>query len=73
MSRHARFLVLRDDLPRALLYDAAQRLIGEVIEDDGYIVGRLLEHARACPLPHGGMLEAMVPPPSQPVRCYDLG
>jgi hypothetical protein len=73
MSSHARFLILREDGSRALLFDAAQRLIGEVIEDDGYIVGHLLRMSRACPVPHAGMLAAIVPPPSHPVRCYDLG
>ena len=73
MTPTARFLVLLDDARRALLFDSKQCLIGEVIDDDGHIVDHLLKLATACPIPHARMLDAMVPPPSQPVRCYDLG
>ena len=75
MNSRAKFLLLLlDDAPRALLFDAAQCLLGEVIEDDGYIVEHLLNGATACPLPDARMLEAMVPAPmpSQPVRCFEL-
>ncbi len=72
MSTSAKFLVLLDDATRALLFDDAQRLLGEIIEDDGFIVEHMLLGATACPVPHARMLEAMVPPPSQPVRCYEL-
>ena len=77
MSPPARFLVLLGGAPRALLFDATSRLLGEVIEDDGYIVAGLLDRARACPVPDAGMLDALddalAPSPSQPVRCYELG
>ena len=73
MSPQPKFLVLLDDAAaRALLFDGAQHLLGEVIEDDGFIVERLLVGARPCPMPHAGMLDTMVAPPSQPVRCFEL-
>ena len=72
MSTPAKFLALLEDSTRALLFDAAQRLLGEVIEDDGYIVEHMLRGATACPTPPARMLEAMVPPPSHPVRCFEL-
>jgi hypothetical protein len=76
MSSPAKFLILIDHaVPRALLFDREQRLVGEVIEDDGFIVDSLLQSAVACPVPDGGMLRAMVPPPSPEggqVRCFEL-
>ena len=74
MTARAKYLVLADAAPRALLFDHEQRLLGEVIEDDGFIVGSLLDRATACPVPHADMLDAMVPPPSPavPVRCFSL-
>lgn len=74
MTSPAKFLVLLDDAPRALLFDSEQRLIGEVIEEDGFIVDSLLRSARECPFPRDDMLESMVPPPSpqRPMRCYEL-
>lgn len=63
---------------RALLFDRESRWIGEVIEDDGFIVDRLLVNARPCPIPRSGMLESTglllgMPGVSMPVRCFDLG
>jgi hypothetical protein len=75
MNSPARFLILLDNaVPRALLFDSERQLVGEVIEDDGFIVDSLLQSATACPMPHGDMLKAMVPPPSPdwPVRCFQL-
>ena len=74
MNPSAKYLVLTDAAPRALLFDHDQRLLGEVIEDDGFIVDGLMNHATACPVPRPDMLEAMVPPPSSmfPVRCFAL-
>ena len=73
MTSTAKFLVLAD-AKRAVLFDCERRLIGEVIEDDGFIVDSLIQAATACPVPHPGMLTAMVPPPSPmyPVRCFAL-
>ena len=63
-----------DAAPRALLFDSDQHLVGEVIEDDGFIVDSLLMTAKACPMPDDDMLDACVPPPSPqfPVRCFEL-
>ena len=75
MTSAAKFLILFDDAaPRALLFDSKQQFIGEVIEDDGFIVDSLLLSATVCPLPDDAMLSAMVPPPSpqRPVRCFEL-
>ena len=60
---------------RALLFDSQQRWLGEVIEEDGFIVANLLRSARECPMPRADMLQAVAAPPSarQPLRCFDLG
>jgi len=73
-SSSAKYLVLTDSAPRALLFDRQQRLLGEVIEDDGFIVEHLMGRATACPVPRLDMLDAMVPPasPMFPVRCFAL-
>jgi len=75
MKPIAKFLVLLGDAPRAFLFDGTQQLLGEVIEDDGYIVDHLVGSALACPLPHDRMLDAVLPrrPPQGPVRCFELG
>lgn len=74
MKTLPKFLVLLDDAPRALLFDDEQQLLGEVIEEDGFIVDSLLRSASECPWPDGTMLSAMVPPPSpnDRVRCFQL-
>jgi hypothetical protein len=74
MNTPAKFLLLLDDSPRALLFDSERRLLGEVIEEDGFIVDSLLRSASECPRPGADMLGAVVPPPSprQPVRCFEL-
>jgi hypothetical protein len=74
MNTPAKFLVLTDAAPRATLFDSHQRLMGEVIEDDGFIVESLLLTAKLCPVPDAGMLSSLTPPPSPqfPVRCYEL-
>jgi len=74
MNSNAQFLVLAGAGPRALLFDSEQKLLGEVIEDDGFIVDTLLDAAMPCPMPASGMLDLVVPPPSvQDVRCFALG
>ena len=70
MSRDASFLVLVDDSPRALLFDRDSRLLGEVIEDDGFIVESLLRSAEQCPPPSESMVREVGPQP--PVRCFAL-
>lgn len=74
MSCCARFLVLLDDTPRALLLDMDQQLLGEVIEDDGFIVESLLRNAEQCPLPGESVLRGVTAPPArqQPMRCFAL-
>jgi hypothetical protein len=74
MTTHAKFLVLFDDTLRAVLFDAQQRLLGEVIEEDGFIVATMLQSAREFDGPRSALLGAVVPPPSplQPVRCFQL-
>jgi hypothetical protein len=74
MNSNAQFLVLAGAAPRALLFDSEQNLLGEVIEDDGFIVDTLLDAAVPCPMPGSGMLDLVVPPPPvQDVRCFALG
>ena len=74
MNSNAQFLVLAGDTPRALLFDSDQNLLGEVIEDDGFIVDTLLDAATPCPMPCPDMLDVVVPPPAAQggVRCYAL-
>lgn len=74
MNSTPKFLMLLDDSPRALLFDSDRRLVGEVIEEDGFIVDSLLRSASECPGPYVDMLSAVVPPPSpqRPVRCFEL-
>lgn len=74
MNASARFLVLFDTTPRVLLLDGDQRLLGEVIEDDGFIVDTLLRTAKACVLPLLPLLLAgMMPPvPGRAMRCFEL-
>ncbi len=74
MKASARFLVLLGGSPRALLLDADQRLLGEVIEDDGFIVDSLLRTAKACALPLLPLLLASMLPPlaGQAARCFEL-
>ena len=74
MNAPAKFLVLADAATRVLLFDSNQRLLGEVIEDDGFIVDSLMARAIACPMPSTEMLDAMTLPPSSasPVQCFAL-
>lgn len=74
MNARARFLVLLGTEPRALLLDSDQRLLGEVIEDDGFIVDTLLRTAKACSLPLLPLVLAskLPPPASEAMRCFEL-
>ena len=74
MNAPVKFLLLLDDTPRAFLFDGQWRFLGEVIEDDGFVVDSLLRSASACPSPADDMLSFVVPPPSpqQPMRCFEL-
>ena len=74
MKATAKFLVLLHDAPRALLFDSQQCLLGEVIEEDGFIIDGLLRIATPCPEPLDTLLQAIVPAPSpkQSVRYFEL-
>ncbi len=74
MNTPPKFLVLLNDTSRALLFDGDQKLLGEVIEEDGFIVDSLLRAASECPCPGDCILRAVVPPPSPDhrVRCFEL-
>lgn len=74
-SSSARFLVFLDAArTRPLLFDASRRWVGEVIENDGWIVDTLLSTARPCPLPDAGMLAEVQPPPPPGCSacCFEL-
>jgi hypothetical protein len=74
MNAPAKFLLLLGDSLRAFLFDDQRQFLGEVIEEDGFIVDSLLRSASACPSPSDDMLSRVVPAPSpqQPVRCFEL-
>ena len=74
MNIPAKFLVLLDAAQRALLFDSQRQLIGEVIEEDGFIVDSLLRSASVCPSPSDSMLSMVTPPPSTDhvARCFEL-
>lgn len=74
MNNPPKFLLLLDNSSRVLLFDGERRLLGEVIEEDGFIVDSLLRSASECPCPDDAALGALVPPPSphQPMRCFEL-
>ena len=74
MKSSVKFLVLLDAARRALLFDGERRLVGEVIEDDGFIVQRLLMNAQACALPLAELLSSLVPnrTPTCTVHCFEL-
>ena len=73
MKNQVRFLLLLDGSTRAVLLDGDNRVLGEVIEEDGFIVDSLLRTASPCPVPDLSALCALVPPPSrQAMRCFEL-
>lgn len=74
MNTPAKFLLLLDDSLRALLFDSQRQFLGEVIEEDGFIVDNLLRSASACPSPVVDMLSTVVPAPSpqQAMRFFEL-
>ena len=63
MNAPAKFLVLLDAARPALLIGSDKQLLGEVIEDDGFIVDSLLLKAKVCAIPRTDMQGAVVPPP----------
>jgi hypothetical protein len=74
MNVPARFLLLIDDAQRAVLLDGEHRHLGDVLEEDGFIVETLLRNARSCPLPAADALSALSPAPSPQarLRCFEL-
>ncbi len=74
MQISARFLLILDDARRVLLFDGEQQLLGEVIEEDGFILDGLLRTAREWPMKRDQMLSAVVPAPAAHalVRVYEL-
>ena len=74
MNSPAKFLLLLDDLTRALLFDSRQQFLGEVIEEDGFIVDSLLRGASECPRPDDDMMRSVRPPPAPTdrMRCFRL-
>ena len=57
----ARYLVLFGDeeAPRAALFDTHERLLAEMIGDDGYNVDNLVRSSSACAPPCPAMLDAI--------------
>jgi hypothetical protein len=74
MNITAKFLLLVDGAQRAILLDGSQRHLGEVIEEDGFIVDGLMRGARSCPVPSTEALATVhpAPPANAPMRCYEL-
>ncbi len=74
MNSPAKFLVLLDTPSRAMLFDSQQRLVGEVIENDGFIVDSLLRSARQFAPPATTASGPALFPPSSlgPARCFEL-
>ena len=74
MNSSAKFLVLVGSAPRAVLFDSDQQPVGEVIEDDGFIVDSLLRNATMCALPTASRLVSSLAASAlqSPVRCFEL-
>ena len=78
-EHHARYLVLfgNDEAPRAALFDTDERLLAEMIGDDGYNVDNLVRASSACAPPCPAMLDAIEALPgagdTASARCFKLG
>ena len=78
-EHHARYLVLFGDeeAPRAALFDIQERLLAEMIGDDGYNVDNLVRASSACAPPCPAMLDAIVAldgaVDTTGARCFKLG
>lgn len=74
MTRIAKFLLLLDEPARVVLLDECQQHLGDVIEDDDFIVDSLMRGAQPCPVPGEAALQALTPAPSpqRPMRCFEL-
>ena len=63
MNPPAKFLLLIDDATRALLFDHQRWFLGEVIEEDGFIVADMLRSASERVRPDVSLLCSVCPPP----------
>ena len=78
-EHRARYLVLFGDeeAPRAALFDTQERLLAEMIGDDGYNVDNLVRASSACAPPCPAMLDAIEALDSDAdtarARCFWLG
>lgn len=78
-EHRARYLVLFGDeeAPRAALFDRQERLLAEMIGDDGYNVGNLVRASSACAPPRPAMLDAIEAldrdADTARARCFRLG
>jgi len=78
-EHRARYLVLFGDeeAPRAALFDTHERLLAEMIGDDGYNVDNLVRASSACAPPCPAMLDAIEALDRDAdmarARCFKLG
>ena len=77
-QHRASYLVLfgSEDAPRAALFDTHERLLAEMIGDDGYNVDNLVRASSACAPPRPAMLDAIEALGDEAdtarARCYRL-
>lgn len=78
-EHRARYLVLFGDeeAPRAALFDMHERLLAEMIGDEGYNVDNLVRASSACAPPRPAMLDAIEALDREAdiarARCFRLG
>ena len=78
-EHRARYLVLFGDeeAPRAALFDTHEKLLAEMIGDDGYNVDNLIRASSACAPPRPAMLDAIEAldhgADTAHARCFRLG
>jgi hypothetical protein len=78
-EHRARYLVLFGDeeAPRAALFDINERLLAEMIGDEGYNVDNLVRASSACAPPRPAMLDAIEAldhdADTARARCFRLG
>jgi hypothetical protein len=78
-EHRASYLVLFGDeeAPRAALFDTEERLLAEMIGDDGYNVDNLVRASSACAPPCPAMLDAIealdADADTARARCFKLG
>ncbi|SRR5258706_10907436 len=78
-EHRARYLVLFGDecAPRAALFDTDERLLAEMIGDDGYNLDNLVRASSACAPPCPAMLDAIEAldhgADTARARCFRLG